>query len=386
MTPTSHLETTLPRMLGRSKSLRLLLGGHKDMHHQETRETAPPVDGSKIKATVPVTRSEMKAAIRDSAMLQRPRTSSGPGDRSTLFHKKVIPLQDPNEGPFEPPYPSFARSTADLAATDMLAPHEGIIGIALGSPTMAPQHWDEPHSTDFVSSNQSSFTTQVFSPNQPELSRKNSDEAPKPKISRWKSIFKKTAPPPRKENFYQLAKAVQSARTIGPQDNDPLGTRPLNAQEEERQSPPYTFKSDIRQSRKVPKGQAQPALDTRPRALTLGSTPNLKSKSTLSRFVSSPRPQNPTDGSSTVPELTVSGVPQTSTRPVGVRPLLDVEIPTERMERYSVMFSGLLEPHNTNGSSSLLQRRQGNTDKLAPLNTSSVKVRLRNTLASILLI
>lgn len=44
-------------------------------------------------------------------------------------------------------------------------------------------------------------------------------------------------------------------------------------------------------------------------------------------------------------------------------PLLDVEIPTIKMERYSVMFSGLL-PHQKEASSSLLARRQATMAKL----------------------
>ena len=60
-------------------------------------------------------------------------------------------------------------------------------------------------------------------------------------------------------------------------------------------------------------------------------------------------------------------------------PLLDVDIPTVHMERYSVMFSNLLQENTrcqtSNGSSALLQRRQGNSDKLKPLDPLSTKVR-----------
>jgi hypothetical protein len=49
---------------------------------------------------------------------------------------------------------------------------------------------------------------------------------------------------------------------------------------------------------------------------------------------------------------------------------LDVEIPDVRMERYSVMFSGLLGPQN---SSSLLARRQATLDKLKTINDRIVQ-------------
>jgi hypothetical protein len=60
-------------------------------------------------------------------------------------------------------------------------------------------------------------------------------------------------------------------------------------------------------------------------------------------------------------------------------PLLDVDIPTIQMERYSVMFSNLLQ-QNSGGqspsrSSTLLERRQGNSERLKPLDPLSTKVR-----------
>ena len=48
--------------------------------------------------------------------------------------------------------------------------------------------------------------------------------------------------------------------------------------------------------------------------------------------------------------------------------LLDVEIPDIRLERYSVMFSGVLNPHGAPSRSSLLQRRQATLEKLKTVN------------------
>ena len=50
--------------------------------------------------------------------------------------------------------------------------------------------------------------------------------------------------------------------------------------------------------------------------------------------------------------------------------LLDIEIPDIRLERYSVMFSGVLNPHQGNGSS-LLARRQATLERLKTINDPS---------------
>lgn len=375
-------------MLGRSRSFRVLKG-HKETHQRGEGYTAPQptpsaLESDRLKAATPVTRAENRVETPDPDMLQRPRTSSGPGDRSTLFHKKVIPVHQRDDPSLELPYVGPSKSTTSLFTTQ-LSDQEGIIGIALGSPTMAPQHWNEPHSTDFVTQNQ--VVTHITSNNRyPEYDLQDiPEEAPKPKLSRWKSIFKKTAPPPRqKETFYQLAKAVHSAQRTASPDYESVRS-PV---QDDPGSSPHTFRSDIRPSRDK-KGQ-ELSTDTRFRALTVSSSSSVKSKSPLSRFALSPRPQGLTQSSSTqLPMVTVSkSSNSTSPQTVGDRPLLDVEIPRVQMERYSVMFSNLLQPQmmttttttptptptTTTTSSSLLQRRQGNTDKVKPLNGLSVKV------------
>ncbi|KAF1974839.1 hypothetical protein BU23DRAFT_91588 [Bimuria novae-zelandiae CBS 107.79] len=372
----------MARMLGRSRSLRMLRGGHRETHQREEGIAAPQpalaaVEIERLKAATPVTRAENRVEIPEPDMLQRPRTSSGPGDRSTLFHKKVIPVQHLDDSCVDVSYVNPSKSTTTLY-TAQLSEGEGIIGIALGSPTMPPQHWNAPHSTDFVTQNQGTIT-QISSNNQyPEPSRPVKgvqEEAPKPKLSRWKSLFKKTAPPPRqnKDNFYQLAKAVNSARVDSYQDTDSIYSRSFMQEDDAstRPSPTYTFKSDIRPSRNK-QGTAR-TTDTRPRALTAGSPASNKVKSPLSRFALSPRPQMPIQSSTQPPSVTISGTSQhTSHRNFGDKPLLDVDIPQVQMERYSVMFSGLLQPQATS-TSSLLQRRQGNTDRVKPLGGLPVK-------------
>lgn len=48
------------------------------------------------------------------------------------------------------------------------------------------------------------------------------------------------------------------------------------------------------------------------------------------------------------------------------KPVLDVEIPSVKLERYSVMFGSLLEDHSS--TPSLLARRQKNLDRLKPID------------------
>lgn len=377
-------------MLGRSRSLRMLRGGHKETHQRDTESATPQptlsqVEVERLKATTPV--SKNGGSVETAEMLQRPKTSGGPGDRSTLFHRKVPPVQQPENQGFEFPFPSPTKSTTVLYAAELHEDREGIIGIALGSPTMAT-HWNTtPQGTDFVTNSPGTIThisSNNQSPNAFPQPIGSHQEAPKPKLSRWKSLFKKTAPPPppqEKESFYQLARTVTAARADSHHDDESLDSRSVTQQEEELRvmSPAtYTYNPQIRESRKLPKGHAQPIVDTRPRALTIGVNQATKSKTSLLRSASSPKPP-PKDGisnSPTVPQVYITGGSQTtSPRGPGEKGLLDVDIPTVHMERYSVMFSSFLQ-QNQGGSSSLLQRRGGNSEKLRPLNELSVKVRI----------
>lgn len=378
-------------MLGRSKSFRMLRGGLKETHQRgediTPQSTLSPAGIDRLKAATPATRRENRVETSESEMQQRPRTSSGPGDRSTLFHKKVIPVQHLDDPRFNASYTSLIKSTTTLNSAQ-LPEGEGVIGIALGSPTMPPQHYNVPHSTDFVTQKQGTVTEITSNNQSSEASRLvngTQTEAPKPKLSRWKSIFKKTAPAPKpnKDTFYQLAKAANSARVVNQQAIESVDFQSFTFEDDAstKPSPTATFKSDIRPSRSK-KGQVEPA-DTRPRALTVGSTPAGKAKSPMSKFALSPRPQRPAQDSPQPPSVKVSGTSHdTSLRKTVEKPLLDVDIPQVQLERYSVMFSGLLEPQNNNSSSSLLYRRQGNTDKVTPLSGLSTKVCLSNNMLS----
>lgn len=373
----------------------MLRGGHKEAHQRDSGSKTPQptlsqVDLDRLKAATPVSRADGRVETPD--MLQRPKTSGGAGDRSTLFHRKVAPIPQTESQGFE--FPSPTKSTTVLYAAEVHEEREGIIGIALGSPTMA-SHWNNtPQGTDFVTNRQGPITqisSNNVSPSAFPQAIESHQEPPKPKLSRWKSLFKKTAPPPppqEKDSFYQLAKSVTPARADSHHDDDSLDSRSFALENDSRAvSPPSIYNPQIRESRKLPKGQAQPVVDTRPRALTVGINP-VSRKSTLMRSASSPKPPSKADYSSSpgIPQVVISGGSEAlSPRSTNDKPLLDVDIPSVHMERYSVMFSSLLQQNSTisstnssTNSSSLLQRRQGNSDKLKPLNELSMKVRSVN--------
>jgi hypothetical protein len=157
----------MARMLGRSRSMRLLKGGRKEVDQRAVESTtplpdAPQADVNRLKAATPVSRAEGGRKIETSDM-PRPQTSGGPGDRSTLFHKKVTPVNQSNEQEFSFPFTTSPTksSTTLLYAAEVHEEREGIIGIALGSPTMASQSSDwrpSPRPTDFVTDSQGTYT------------------------------------------------------------------------------------------------------------------------------------------------------------------------------------------------------------------------------------
>ncbi|KAF2712313.1 hypothetical protein K504DRAFT_464400 [Pleomassaria siparia CBS 279.74] len=364
----------MARML-RSRSMRVLRGGGlKETHQQETDSTTPlpshfPIEVDRLKAATPVSRPEDERVETPNMVAQRPTTSGGSGDRGKLFHKKVAPAAQisSTDDDLALHSPSNKSNTSFLYAAEIHEEKEGIIGIALGSPTMAS------HTTNFVTSHSGTVTyisSNNTSPNRLPEPADTKQESPKPKLSRWKSIFKKSplAPQQQTTTFYQLAPAVSPARIDSHHDNDSLDSRNVSPMDF---SPP-PFKPEIRESRRLPKGHPQPPVETRPHVLTVG-TNSSKPKSSFMRSASSPNPP-PKDRSATVPMLVVSASPSGSPRN-GDRPLLDVDIPSIQMERYSVMFAGCsnLLQSTSSPSSNLLVRRQGNSERLKPLTELSKK-------------
>jgi hypothetical protein len=373
-------------MLSRSKSLRMLRGGHKDIHQQDSGHSTPlpahsQVDLDRLKAATPVTRTEGRVHTPD--VVERPKTSSGSGERGKLFHKKVTPATlSPADSTSRVPSPSPSKSTTTILYTaEVHEDTEGVIGIALGSPTMNPPWITTPQGATLGT------VTHISSSPPPLRTPEVRHEPPKPKLSRWKSLFgRKPVTHEQKQSFYQLAQSVAPVRADSHHDDESLASRAASRAEDFRPEPwsasPPVFKLDIRESRWFPKGQEQPNTERRPRALTTIPNPLGKAKTPLMRSASSPRPQLRDDWGhqASVPQVIVSETSQSPSSTMNsVGPLLDVDIPSIKLDRYSVMFGSLLQSNTTSASASnrtsaLLVRRQGNSEKLKPLNELSVKV------------
>jgi hypothetical protein len=365
--------------------MRLLMSHRRDAQQDTVQQSMPrsgdsQTDIDRYQTATPISRKERDVETPD--MAPRPSTSGGPGERRTLFHMKTNPVASIHSQS-DLPSSLLLHSTTALSTAGATDSSEGIIGIALGSPTVG-SHWTgTPQASSINIASSSTVNMSAWSPNSP-LPSAARTEPPKSKLSRWKSMFRKAAPPPPQQErpaFYQLTTTITATRA-GRADShheeepvkphvEPVGDRHIG-----RTPSPPTFRPNIRASRTFTTPRSAPAPpQTRPRAFTANSLP-ANPRVSVVRSATTPVSSNIVNNDfPAVPKLTVSK----STREVptlsdGDKPLLDVSIPDIKLDRYSVMFGNLLQPTSSNRSSSLLVRRQGNTDKLKPLNKLSVKV------------
>ncbi|KAL1800607.1 hypothetical protein ACET3X_000949 [Alternaria dauci] len=233
-------------------------------------------------------------------------------------------------------------------------------------------------------------------PNESSVSLTSRPEASKSKLSRWKSLFRKAPPPPtEKPSFYQLAQTVTATpRADSHHDDEALEPQASPSEEKERDklrsvSPP-TYRPNIRASRKWAPGEFDPPQSppetsaTRERAVTLGSVPAQGPKKSMQRSFTTPDlgERDMLDDAPPVPQVDVSKT-NSNAAPQGLTksaddggPLLDVSLPDITMERYSVMFGNLLQSDPSR--SSLLARRQGNAEKVKPLQELSAADKTNN--------
>lgn len=275
----------MPGMLARSKSLRFLKNVRKDAQLQEDDQPTHPnkafqTPADKFRSATPVLRGECRLTAPDQEM--RPNTSGGPGDRtSAAFHMNkhtASAFQSTEHVRFRP---SPMHSNATLSTTE-ITEEQGIIGIALGSPTVG-SHWN---STRYAPDS-TTVSHEALDQMQPH-GYYNGIPADRPnvtksKLSRWKSLFKKAVPPPQdnqKPSFYQLAQTVtaMAPRADSHHDEELPNSQDRNKHmiETIRTASPSTYRPNIRASRKgAPDGFNLPQSPedtqaTRARALTLG--------------------------------------------------------------------------------------------------------------------
>lgn len=361
----------MARMLGRSKSLRLK-NSQKDLRQQEDLP-APPLtgtdseprnDGQSLKPAAHTTNPGKRVDTPD--QVQRPRTSSRPGDRSRHFHKKGAPISitsDDHTYNFPLPTPKTVLYTAEI--------HEdSTIGIALGSPT-TPAHWNQnTRATDFVT-NQPRITTQISYDNSTDSSDTSHDMA-KPKMSRWRSLFgRKASHNVQQTPFYQLQQFPSGQNHVDSY-SDVGSQRPRAASRSaSRAALSPTATSEKQESRKRAKAAKKAAADqAKAKPEAENSTTTTKSPILRERSPVLP-PKDNWDSPANVPKSTVSSDSENNSPcTLDSGPMLDVDIPDTQMERYSVMFGSLLRPDRP---SSLFLRRQANPEKLKPLNELSMK-------------
>ncbi|KAF2828761.1 hypothetical protein CC86DRAFT_197631 [Ophiobolus disseminans] len=371
----------MPGLLSRSKSMRLLRGHRKEVQQEQAQSSMPRSGLSKTyidrdRSATPILRAEAKSDTPDLAL--RPSTSGGTGERRTLFHMKTTPAPSIHS-PSDLTFPLPSDSTTTFRTAEVTDSREGIIGIALGSPT-AGSHWTstpqaayQSTSSQAVNGQMSGYTQNPRFPS-PVPGRQ---EPPKSKLGRWKSLFRKAAPPtpqPDRPAFYQLTTtitATRATRADSHHDDEPTESQvePPTDRHTGRTPSPPTFKPNIRASRTFTTPPEVPR--TRTRAFTAGTLP-ANPRASVQRSATTPLPSGYTASDSpAMPQLKSSKSTQNVTRLPGETPLLDVSIPDITLDRYSVMFNNLLQ--SSNRTSSLLVRRQGNAEKLKPLNQLSAK-------------
>jgi hypothetical protein len=389
----------MPGFLSRSKSMRLLMGHRNQTQQDDPQRSMPRLGASKTPVDIyqPGT-SRHQDLPEASNMAVRPNTSGGPGDRRTQFHLKTNPVPSMHSENDLASYLS-ANSSAVLSSGAASNSSEGVIGIALGSPTVG-SHWTgTPQASSFITTSPNMDNMSAYPRSNSPVPSTTRTEAPKSKLSRWKSLFRKAAPPPPetpKPAFYQLtttitananatatatATATRSVRADSHHDDEQAKPteQPDNNRDTARTPSPPAFRPNIRASRTftTPRTAPEPPR-VRARAFTSDTLPANPRVSVMRSATNPLSSKRVAKDAPAVPKLAVSKSAQNVPTLSGAKPMLDVSIPDITLERYSVMFGNLLESNanRSNRSSSLLVRRQVNSDKLKPLNNLAVKVNI----------
>lgn len=385
-------------MLTRSKSLRFLRNNRRDVIDQEKGNTMPALKASQTdldKYHASTANLQLERNLKAPDVVIRPSTSGGPVERPVMSRREISPAPSFHSEDHVHSFQSPTSSTTVLYTSDVTK-EQGIIGIALGSPTRA-SHWTPPPQA--VDSKTNSGITalpanMLTHPNASSPSLSGPPGPAKPKLSRWKSLFRKAAPPPitpqEQAAFYQLSQSVdKSARADSHHDEEvnesKTSLKDETGRDKLRNVSPPAYKPDIRESRKwshgefvAPKSPPQ-ATSTRGRAVTLGNPASDLQERTIQRSIPAthfPLRTETDDTASTMDAISPKNVGafpavESSSSTPTEAPILDIILPDITMERYSIMFGNLLQSGPSR--SSLLERRQGNTEKVKPLNELSVK-------------
>ncbi|KAF2432856.1 hypothetical protein EJ08DRAFT_119045 [Tothia fuscella] len=354
----------MAKLLSRSKSFRQLRPLRKDSKgpavpehdvwetHFSDLDRAQGNTNQQAKTTV----GNFTFAIESAGDIARPKTANEAVDRRELMAmgspisvtsgKETFAFPTPVRRPFTP-------NSADIKSAGMES-NPSDIGLAIGSPshdtrfqldnswTLSPpqglliapnRETLTPIST--TARSQTSYSNRAI---QGEWKEKN--EVAKPKISRWRSLGGLFARrPPARASPEPQYQTISQQRLPNPFD--------LNT---ENYALPWQGEAAPNVVYSLPHNFGNPVRSDSPKK-------------------SSPRPRWGLLRSQTAP-TTRRG--ETSPLPPSKGPVLDVDIPTTKMERYSVMFNGVITKKS---SSSLLVRRQANADNKSQVPGESLKVK-----------
>ena len=271
------------------------------------------------------------------------------GKRLTTFYNFPLPGSSPTpEATPTPRYspppsgqlkPASSRSYAlesqkMIESTVMAEPMN--IGMALGSPTHQPV--EGPRGNQNV---QFESISRVHSPEDMEDNWVNASATPKPRATKWKilgSLFgggkKHTGTPT--TPFYQVQPEEVNQPVLEPNYIN-FPSPPPTAEEKPQKT---RRRGRTNSERKINKNSGIKRSNTVPQNATLDFDSDETRKGEKV-----PPPRIMLDGG----------------------PMLNIDIPTVKMERYSVMFGSVLKPNNSN-TSALLARRQATLEKLKTVN------------------
>ncbi|KAF9881910.1 hypothetical protein CkaCkLH20_01056 [Colletotrichum karsti] len=325
-------------------------------------------------------RSFADRRISKDDMYIRPHSSARGGYKS--YH---IPIRDNPASPVESPGDfSPARTfTVRTQTPDSMDSNMGTIaiGMAIGSPTHPPPEFSSPPPAprnDWQPQASNMSTSMIRA--SPEPTQQEVAEpvpAPKQKSGRWKlfgrSKSKRLASSPiaisQPMNLQQPAASRTDFENTSPNSQaTDLGRR--NTERRPGENKPPIVRSQTAGPMAVPPAPPSPKESKPPKLLSrMASTRSTRGERVKKSDISAP--------------VHVSmHVPALPTKPAGN--FLDVEIPSIKMERYSVMFGNVLgqpqgsqgpngQQQQQQGSSALLARRQATLDRLKTINDQVMK-------------
>jgi hypothetical protein len=337
-----------------------------------------PSKSSHDRFPLPANRSTSTTAI------DRPRTSSGPdskkpkgkldnsqhfrsrddthvpdmvtkGTAQRSYHipirgKAPSPDSSPDSRSRSPPATTIVRTTTPDSLSEPAETGLVTIGMALGSPSHPPGPEMRPRQITRA------MTASAAAPiPEPQQQQAREEAQVKGKTRKW-GIFGRSKTTKRGRS------ATESATTSPPSTTQQqFGISPPPQANFVRQGSPQVVASPVRNKPMVTRSQTAPLI---------GEVPASRKKNTGTSYQTTQMARKPLP----VQPTSVERKPLPPAKSVGNKPkpqLLNVDIPSIEMERYSIMFGSVLQPNS--GSSSLLARRQATLEKLRMLKDEATR-------------